>query len=98
MTYSLQAEPFLHIDGDVFLPRVLDEKINNSELVAQNRETGTGYYNVWQKNFCVEIVCFFSHICIKPYWQIQYHRTMLVYLEEMICLLFITIVRRFFDF
>ena len=43
-TYSLQTEPFLHIDGDIYLPRPLPERVLNAPLVAQNREIGTTYY------------------------------------------------------
>ena len=43
-TYSLQDKPFLHIDGDVFLPKPIDPAILDAPLVAQNRETGTKYY------------------------------------------------------
>ena len=43
-TYSLQNEPFLHIDGDIYLPRPLPERVLNAPLVAQNREVGTKYY------------------------------------------------------
>ena len=44
LTYSLQADPFLHVDGDVYLPKPLNIKIQRAELVAQNQETGTDYY------------------------------------------------------
>src|SRR6266511_4158572 len=40
-TYSLQNEPFLHIDGDVFLFKKLPESLLNSELIAQNKEEAT---------------------------------------------------------
>jgi hypothetical protein len=43
-TYSLQTEPFLHIDGDIYLPRPLPKRNLNAPLVAQNREIGTIYY------------------------------------------------------
>ena len=43
-TYSLQTEPFLHIDGDIYLSRPLPERILNAPLVAQNREISTKYY------------------------------------------------------
>lgn len=43
-TYSLQTEPFLHIDGDIYLPCPLPERVLNAPLVAQNREIGTIYY------------------------------------------------------
>jgi hypothetical protein len=43
-TYSLQNEPFLHVDGDVFLFKKLPELLLNSELIAQNKEEATDYY------------------------------------------------------
>jgi hypothetical protein len=35
-TYSIQTEPFLHLDGDVFLWQKPDEEFLNSRLIAQN--------------------------------------------------------------
>ena len=43
-TYSLQTEPFLHVDGDVYISKPLPEDVIHSPLVAQNREIGTSYY------------------------------------------------------
>ena len=43
-TYSLQTTPFLHVDGDVFLPAPIPENIINAPVVVQNREIGTAYY------------------------------------------------------
>ena len=43
-TYSLQTEPFLHIDGDIYLPKPLPEDVMNAPLVVQNSEIGTIYY------------------------------------------------------
>lgn len=40
-TYSLQKEPFLHIDGDVFLFHPFDSNLMESELIAQNVEVAT---------------------------------------------------------
>lgn len=40
-TYSLQNEPFLHLDGDVFLFKDLPSYLLNSELIAQNMEEAT---------------------------------------------------------
>ncbi len=40
-TYSLQDEPFLHIDGDVFLFKELPPFLLSGELVAQNMEVAT---------------------------------------------------------
>ncbi len=43
-TYSLQTEPFLHIDGDIYLPHPLPEDLMHAPLIAQNKEIGTRYY------------------------------------------------------
>ena len=43
-TYSMQTEPFLHVDGDIYVPRPLPEEILSAPLIAQNREIGTIYY------------------------------------------------------
>lgn len=43
-TYSLQEIPFLHVDGDVFLPTPISKEVINAPLIAQNREIGTAYY------------------------------------------------------
>lgn len=43
-TYSLQTKPFLHVDGDIYVPRPLPEEILSAPLIAQNREIGTIYY------------------------------------------------------
>ena len=45
LTYSLQKKPFVHVDGDLYIPHRLDKKIEQSGLIAQNVETGTGYYH-----------------------------------------------------
>lgn len=43
-TYSMQTKPFIHVDGDVYLPHPISEDIANAPLIAQNREIGTRYY------------------------------------------------------
>ncbi|MGG9960283.1 DUF6734 family protein [Ferruginibacter sp. SUN106] len=43
-TYGLQEEPFLHVDGDVFLFEKLPDILLKSELIAQNVEEATNYY------------------------------------------------------
>ncbi|MBB3188344.1 DUF6734 family protein [Microbacter margulisiae] len=49
-TYSMQKEPFLHVDGDVFIFEPFPEEFINSPLIAQNREFTTTYYRVmWDK-------------------------------------------------
>jgi hypothetical protein len=42
--YSLQTSPFLHIDGDIYLPHKLPQSITGAQLVAQNKEYCTDYY------------------------------------------------------
>ena len=43
-TYSMQTKPFIHVDGDVYLPKPIPKNIINAPLIAQNKEIGTGYY------------------------------------------------------
>ena len=43
-TYSMQEEPFLHIDGDMYFPKSISEQVLTAPLITQNREIGTGYY------------------------------------------------------
>ena len=43
-TYSLQTKPFLHVDGDVYVPKPISQSILKAPLIAQNREIGTIYY------------------------------------------------------
>lgn len=43
-TYTLQEEPFIHVDGDIYIPNALSDNILKAALVAQNREIGTKYY------------------------------------------------------
>ena len=37
-SYSIQTEPFLHIDGDVFIWQAFDNELLKSALIAQNSE------------------------------------------------------------
>ncbi|TCJ19601.1 hypothetical protein EPD60_00310 [Flaviaesturariibacter flavus] len=48
-TYSLQNEPFLHVDGDVFLFEKFSNTLHGAGLVAQNPEVATEYYTSTQK-------------------------------------------------
>lgn len=43
-TFHLQNEPFIHVDGDVFVWESLTKKFNKSNLVTQNLEVTTSYY------------------------------------------------------
>ena len=44
--YSLQKEPFLHIDGDIFIWKRFEERIEKAALVAQNFEIDFPFYRV----------------------------------------------------
>ena len=43
-TYGLQSEPFIHIDGDVFLFERFPEAFCEAPLIAQNTEEATEFY------------------------------------------------------
>lgn len=48
-TFQMQEEPFLHVDGDVFVWESLTNKFKNSDLVTQNLEITTDYYGkMWE--------------------------------------------------
>ncbi|WP_289058385.1 DUF6734 family protein [uncultured Flavobacterium sp.] len=48
--YSLQTEPFLHVDGDVFIWEKFPENLLKSGLITQNQEITTSYYReMWSK-------------------------------------------------
>ena len=44
VAYSLQDKPFLHIDGDVFLFKKLDDSLQSKGLIAQNVERNFKLY------------------------------------------------------
>lgn len=49
-TYSLQKEPFLHIDGDVFIWKKFPEQLLKQKLITQNLEITTKYYGkMWKE-------------------------------------------------
>lgn len=50
-TYSMQTEPFLHIDGDIYLTNPLSSHTLDARLIAQNRETTTEYYRKMVRQF-----------------------------------------------
>lgn len=57
-TYSLQEEPFIHVDGDLFLWNPLPENIMNAGLIASNPEVNL-YFN---KEVLVEMEEHFQYI------------------------------------
>lgn len=46
LTYAKQNQPFLHVDGDVFIWDALNDDLMSSPLIAQNIECGTDYYKM----------------------------------------------------
>lgn len=49
-TYELQCEPFLHIDGDVFIWDKFPDELMRGGLIAQNLENTTDYYReMWNE-------------------------------------------------
>ncbi len=62
-TYSLQKDPFLHLDGDVFLFNQFPESLLKNELVAQNLEEATAYYLSTQKELINKLTYFPD--CVK---------------------------------
>jgi len=63
-TYSLQQQPFLHIDGDVFVFESFDSDLLKGELIAQNIEEETdNYYAPVQK----EMIRYFNYFppCVQ---------------------------------
>lgn len=44
--YSALDEPFIHVDGDVFVWEKFDNSLRNHDLIAQNIETTTDYYRM----------------------------------------------------
>lgn len=43
-TYSLQKNPFIHIDGDIYLFKPFPKEFEEASLIAQNIEEFTDYY------------------------------------------------------
>jgi hypothetical protein len=43
MTYAAQDEPFIHVDGDIFIWDKFSHSLENAGLVAQNFEIGTWF-------------------------------------------------------
>jgi hypothetical protein len=44
MTYACQNQPFIHVDGDVFVWERFGAKLESAGLISQNLEAGTAYY------------------------------------------------------
>ena len=47
--YQMCKEPFIHVDGDVFIWTRIDECLKNHDLIVQNEETTSDYYReMWR--------------------------------------------------
>jgi len=57
-TYSLQQEPFLHMDGDVFLFQQFNPVLMAHGLIAQNEEVATDYYTSTQQQLMEQFTWF----------------------------------------
>ncbi len=66
-TYSLQTEPFIHVDGDVFLFQHFNEKILSAPLAVQNIENATEYYTSAQRQY-MDHFTFFPDCVRKDFW------------------------------
>jgi len=51
ITYSLQDEPFLHIDGDVFIWKPFENDLLKSALIVQNEEFNLPFYQEAYETF-----------------------------------------------
>jgi len=49
LTYSLQSEPFIHLDGDVFIFNKLPDWLVKSKLISQNVEEASEYHIIARK-------------------------------------------------
>lgn len=65
--YSIMNEPFLHVDGDVFIFEPFDKKLMESSIITQNIETTSNYYwDMWSKikpqlNFIPKIMNYYNN-------------------------------------
>jgi len=62
-TYMLQQEPFIHVDGDVFLFNKLPDTVVGKELIAQNLEESSIYHLAVQKQIVKHLI--YIPQCVK---------------------------------
>ena len=63
-TYSLQEQPFLHIDSDAFIFQPFNSNLLSGELIAQNVEVATDYYYYPEQKNLMQHFTFFPP-CVK---------------------------------
>lgn len=48
-SYSMMTEPFIHVDGDVFIWSNLEKEVTKKNIFVQNKEWATNYYlSMWE--------------------------------------------------
>lgn len=57
-SYSQQYTPFLHVDGDVFIWKPFDDNLLKKELITQNLEVSTDYYETHMKALEAKLIYF----------------------------------------
>ncbi|MGY3792643.1 DUF6734 family protein [uncultured Aquimarina sp.] len=57
-SYSIQDEPFIHVDNDVYVWGAFSEKLHNARLVTQHFEKGYPFYENLYKNLKTNNVVF----------------------------------------
>lgn len=62
LTYKLQREPFIHVDGDIFIWERFGKRIENARLLAQNIESNEDYY-------CETVSTLVDHFDIPSQWR-----------------------------
>ena len=45
LTYSMQESPFIHVDGDVYIFRKFEDRVEQAPIIAQNLEPDRGIYS-----------------------------------------------------
>lgn len=50
-TYGIQNEPFIHVDGDVYIWNKFSAEFESSELLAQNKDIINGHYIAGYRRF-----------------------------------------------
>jgi hypothetical protein len=55
-TYSLQNEPFLHVDGDVFIWEKFSNELLKGDFITQNLEITTEYYEEMWNEICPNLL------------------------------------------
>ncbi|WP_299285988.1 DUF6734 family protein [uncultured Mucilaginibacter sp.] len=64
-SYSQQDTPFLHVDGDVFIWKPFDDNLLKKELITQNLEVSTDYYETHMKALEAKLIYFPSEIIVE---------------------------------